>query len=389
MNRRAVLAFASLAAATLLLGAQLRRVVSDTSFWPPDDFIEYWCAGTFNLRGENPYDYEYMYAFQLEHGWKDIGYPVMMWNPPWTLTLAMPLAFLDWREAQFAWFLAKLGVLAFCADRIWRVYRGPDDQAWAALALAFTFVPSLIALKDGQISPFVLLGAVLFVALEQAGHPFWAGFACVLLATKPHLAYLFWLAVAIDAVTRRRFAIVFGGIAGGMAFSAWPLIENPAVFEQYLAAARDHPPDVWMSPTIGSLLRLAFDENAFRLQYLSMGAGLAWFAYEWARHCHNWNWTERMPWLVFVSFVTAPYGAWPYDLTLLLLPLLRLAARLADAPRSTRLWACAAFLAINLGMLAVNMSNVTSVWFIWAAPALLVAALAVERRMAVRQVATA
>jgi hypothetical protein len=389
MNRRSLLAYVLLAAAALLLGVQLRRVLSDTSFWPPDDFIEYWCAGTFNLRGENPYDYDHMYAFQRDHDWKDIGHPVMMWNPPWTLTLAMPLGLMPWRVAQFAWFLLKLGVLAFCADRIWRLYRGPEKRAWIAWAVTFTFLPTLIALRDGQVSPFLLLGAVLFVAFEKAGRPFWAGVVCVLLAIKPHLAYLFWLAVALDALSRHRFAIVLGGFAGGVACSLWPLIENPAVFDQYLAAARDHPPAQWMSPTVGSLLRLAFGEERFWLQYVSMAAGFAWFAYDWIRHRDDWDWAERIPWLLFVSFATAPYGAWPYDLTLLLLPLLGLAARLADAPRLTRFRAAAAFLAINLGMFAVNFSDVTSVWFIWAAPALLAAAVAVEKRLPSPRVAPA
>ena len=61
-------------------------------------------------------------------------------------------------------------------------------------ALAFTTMPALFALHSGQIGPQLLLGAVLFLECERRGYHFLTGAATVLLAIKPHLAYLIWLA---------------------------------------------------------------------------------------------------------------------------------------------------------------------------------------------------
>jgi hypothetical protein len=384
MSRRNYASVALLVLALVLLAGQVRRILADPSFWPPDDFVEYWCAGWLNLQGENPYNPVRMYQLEQDIGW-DIGQAVMMWNPPWTLSLAMPLGLLPWRVAQIVWLFVKLAALAYCADRLWRYYAGPPARVWIGWTITFTFFPTLVALNVGQISPFLLLGATLFLILERAGLGFWAGFACVLLSVKPHLAYLFWLAVGLDAVFNRRFAIVLGGLSGGVAASLWPLLENPVVFGQYFAALRDHPPAQWMSLTGGTLLRLAFGSEHFWLQFLPPAVGFAWFAFSWAAHRRRWDWGERLPWLLFVSFVTAPYGAWPYDLVLLLLPMLRLAARLAaEREGAGSAVALLGFVAVNAAMIGLNVAEVYSVWFAWVAPVLLVLALVVEQRLSPR-----
>ena len=84
------------------------------------------------------------------------------------------------------------------------------------------------------------------------------------------------------------------------------------------------------------------------------------------------------PLLLLVSFVTAPYGAWPFDLVLLLPAIVQVVLKPSGdpviLPRSGVL-ACLA--AINLACLAMNLAQVGSFWFLWVAPAvLLVYALA-------------
>ena len=64
----------------------------------------------------------------------------------------------------------------------------------------FAFLPTLFALQSGQIGPLLLLGAVLFLECERRGWPVLAGAATVLLAIKPHLAYLLWAGDPVDAV---------------------------------------------------------------------------------------------------------------------------------------------------------------------------------------------
>ena len=122
-----------------------------------------------------------------------------------------------------------------------------------------------------------------------------------------------------------------------------------------------------MSPTLGSLLRLAFGAEQFRLQFVSVAIGLVWFAWYWRRHGKHWNWTEQLPLLVLVSFVTAPYGAWPFDMVLLLPAAVRLLT--LTPPRRLALYG---LLAVNLGCLVLNVLKIGSFWFLWVGPAVLV-----------------
>ena len=207
---RLVLVGAGVLLAAVLLVQQVGRLFADRSIMPPDDFVEYWAAGRLNARGENPYDAAKLLPLEKEAGRTALSVDsagnetaVMMWNPPWTLTVVMPLGLLDARLGQLLWLVLHLGVIVFCADWAWRYYQGPASYRWLAWALALTFVPTLIVLRAGQIGPLILLGIVGFLHFERKGRLFLAGAACVLIAVKPHLVFLFWIALGLWALGGR------------------------------------------------------------------------------------------------------------------------------------------------------------------------------------------
>ena len=399
-----------LAAVGALLAGQVRQLLADPTVWPPDDFVEYWAAAKLTLNGQNPFDEALLLPLQ-RHAGRDTDDAIMMWNPPWALPAVLPLGFLPAREAQLLWLLVHLAVAGFCADRLWLLLGGNPARRWVGWAVAFAFMPTIFALSSGQISLFLLLGAVLFLECERRGWQYFAGAATVLVAIKPHLAYLLWAAIAADALARGRWRVIAGGAAAGFACVLLPLAFNPHVWHQYADAMANRPPAQWLSPTLGTVLRLAFGAGFFRLQFVSVALGLAWFAWHRRRHSDSWNWTEQLPLLLVVSFATAPYGAWPFDMVLLLPavfavvvknlsppppplrregepePLARArghggasegaapAAPLTPPPflgegaggRGSSL----ALLLINLGCLGMNLLRVGSFWFIWVAPAVL------------------
>ena len=75
--------------------------------WPLEDFVEYWAAGRLNAAGANPYDPGLMLQEQRQVGWPDRT-PVMMYNPPWTLALAMPMGALSFGFARSLWLPLQL-----------------------------------------------------------------------------------------------------------------------------------------------------------------------------------------------------------------------------------------------------------------------------------------
>ncbi|HEY3788600.1 MAG TPA: glycosyltransferase family 87 protein [Urbifossiella sp.] len=363
MNRRLLLTLTGIALAAVILAGQVRQLLADPSIWPPDDFIEYWAAARLTLDGDNAYDGAKLLPLQIAAG-RDTDKAVMMWNPPWSLAIVMPLGLFPAREAQLLWLLVNLAAIGFCGDRLWQMLGGRRDHRWIGWAAALAFLPTLFALQSGQIGPLVLLGAVLFLECVRRGWPVAAGAATLLLAVKPHLAYLVWIAILCDALALRRRGMILGGILAGLIATAIPLAFNPHLFQQYADAMVHRTPDEWLSPTWGSVLRLIFGEDRFKLQFIPMLFGLVWFAWHWKKTGSQWNWTEQLPLLLLVSFTTAPYGAWPFDMVLLL----PAAVKLLTLRRPAIL---AALLAINLGCLAMNLCQTGSFPFLWVSPAML------------------
>ena len=48
----------------------------------------------------------------------------------------------------------------------------------------------------------------------------------------------------------------------------------------------------------------------------------------WLRQRQRWEWRTQLPMLIAASLATAAYGAWQFDMILLLLPFLHLVCRL-------------------------------------------------------------
>ncbi len=368
---------------TLVAGALVPMLQLDGSrgltALPMHDFVEYWVAGRLNVHGENPYDVDRVQELEREVGRE--AEAILMWNPPWTLPLVMPLGLLECRAAHFLWLAVLLAVVVWSADALWKLYGGASEHGPLVCILAFTFVPTLVALKVGQISPLVLLGAVLFVVLWKRNYHGLAGAALLLLAIKPHLSYLFWIALLVWCVTQRRWRVLAGGLSAGVASVGLALYFNPAVLSQYWDALAHRPPAQYRSPTLGMVLRLLLGEDQFRLQFLSLIPGLLWLPiYGW-RHRNAWDWSERMPMLLFVSLLTAPYGAWLFDLVLLLIPLIQvLAAVRASERAATRSAAACLYLLFNVAVAAQLSHSAEYFAFVWMTPALLLAYLALLPR---------
>ncbi|MBP3955693.1 DUF2029 domain-containing protein [Gemmata sp. G18] len=412
MTSRNVFSLAVLALVGVLLAGQVRQLLADPTVWPPDDFVEYWAAAKLTLNGQNPFDESLLLPLQQSAG-RDTPEAIMMWNPPWSLPAVLPLGLLPAREAQLLWLLVHLIVTGFCADRAWLLLGGARERRWIGWAVAFTFMPTVFALSIGQISMFLVLGAVLFLecerrAVKNRSWEYCAGAATVLVAIKPHLAYLLWAGIVVDAVVRGRWRVLAGGAVMGLACALLPLAFNPQVWHQYADAMGNRPPAQWISPTLGSVLRMAFGEQLFRLQFVSVGIGVIWFVwYRWAKR-NTWDWTEQLPLLLLVSFVTAPYGAWPFDMVLLLpavfamvigenLPPAPLPEGKGDRTSALKCYLpnhrgaragspftsgrgaggvgsppiLAGLLAVNLGCLVINLLQLGSFWFLWVSPAVL------------------
>jgi hypothetical protein len=372
---------AALLVALVACGWQLARTPGGLLRLPLYDYAAFWSASRLNALGEDPHDPDKLAPLQREANGHD-GDVLVMWSAPWGLTLFAPFSRLDAHPSHALWLLFLFAVLAGAVDAAWRLSGGPAEQRWVAWLVALTYLPCSCLLVTGQLGGLVLLGFVGFLCFLRRGKEGLAGAALVLAALKPQLTYLFWIALLLWAVDGRRWRLVLGGILGGLAAMALPLWENPHLLGQYWhALAHRTQTHSHVSPLAGTALRLAFGLEHFRLQFVPMVPGLLWLAWYWRRHRRGWDWGERLPALLFASLLTASYGAWPFDLVILLLPLLQVAARLPGAarPAVALFWAC--HLAINLLALALLLREVEYFWFLWITPALLAMYLLTRRAL--------
>jgi len=82
------------------------NMVTNPKWFLGDDFVEYWAAGKLNLAGGNPYDPGQLHPLEIQTGAIE-GEAVMMWNPPWLLTLIMPFGVFEYGFSRALWLIPE------------------------------------------------------------------------------------------------------------------------------------------------------------------------------------------------------------------------------------------------------------------------------------------
>ena len=79
------------------------KFLNDSDSLPGPDFVPYWSAGKLNISGGNPYEPLQLQAIQDQTGF--IQDEVMiMWNPPWIISIFMIFSLLDLGSSRLVWF---------------------------------------------------------------------------------------------------------------------------------------------------------------------------------------------------------------------------------------------------------------------------------------------
>jgi hypothetical protein len=241
--------------------------------------------------------------------------------------------------------------------------------------IGLTFAPTVFLLGAGQIGGFSLVGLALFLYAARSDRPGLAGVAAALVAVKPHLNFLFGLALLLET-TRSRFArrAVLAGLAVGLAASAVPLLFNPDVWalhvETVTAPGSDQHQGLadWTHPLVGSWLRNALPGRPVWVQAAPCLIASALFVGYWWRR-REWDWRGALPGMTLVSLLTAVYGAWSFDTVLLLVPVLAAAARL---PAAVAAVGAAWLVGVNVVMYAALVGHWPQDSYVWLTPTVLV-----------------
>jgi hypothetical protein len=304
----------------------------------------------------------------------------MMWVPPWGLAIAMPVGALPINLAQVLWVYGQAAFILLSSVVLWRLNGGRSDRWWVPVVLAAASGPVWWQTVGGQYAGVLLVGLVGYLAAHRANRPVLAGAFAALTALKPHLFALFAIGLLIDAVrTSHGRRVVLGGLAtlAGGAIAA--TLANPLVWGQYLAAVTGPGSDLapgltdWFNPTLQAWVRHAIPGRPFWVQCVPAVVGSVGFTVYWWKHGGPDRWPAALPWVVPIGLLIAPYGSWPCDLTLLLVPLIGLAERLDERNwvLSRRRLLGAIYAGANLGMVVMILGKPKLEYYVWVAPVLI------------------
>jgi hypothetical protein len=279
------------------------------------DSIAYWAAGNLLRSHQNPYSASAVLSLQRAHGY-NLEKPLVLRTPPWSLWMVLFLGLLDPFWAWIAWVAILLASLLIAMRVTWRMYSSEERPSAAFLVTGYLFAPIPACLVAGQLGIALLLGVILFLALEDR-RPFLAGMALLIPFAKPHLFSLLWFVLAVWTLSRKKWRIL-GGFATAVSLAIMiALLFDPAIFAQYREMVRTAAIQYEFIPALSGVVRLIFFRRFFCVQFLPMAAAVGWSLHFYRRNRFTWNWRYHGPALLVISVLTAPY-AWITDEAILL-----------------------------------------------------------------------
>lgn len=293
------------------------------------DFLAFYTAGEFALRGEAAAAYDFASfddALKARAPLEAIG---MMWQyPPAMFFIAAPFALLPYKLAFIAWTLAGWSVLGWALRRIG--FRGETFRILLFSSLTVSI------LGHGQISA-ITAGLLFLAAYDPKKRWLVAGIAAGLLTIKPQLGLLLpfaflavgaWRTIAVACVTA---ILLHAGSFLAVGTDGWSAFLDAVLrFKDEFAGAAAMTPPRGMTTVFGQVKLMGFSgAAAMQAQLLAFALLAAITVVIWRKSI------DPLAKAAFVgagAIVAAPY-AYGYEMTALLLAGVFLAKR-ARTPRS-------------------------------------------------------
>jgi glycosyl transferase family 87 len=369
--------------ASRLLMGDVVHAASDPKY--VRDFVEYWAATRLLLTGNNPYGPQELFELQRSVGWTD-SIPLLMWNPPWTLSFILPFGLASFDVAQFLWLLLNIFIVVFCAKQLWLLYGGLPTAYRRAWLVVLTFAPAYLVLILGQIGPLILLGLVSFLHCAKDKHWKWAGAFTILVSIKPHLLYLFWIALVLWIIEKRQWQLMIGAMVSGFIAATIPLLFSPSVYADYIQlnrTAKLPTPFDWQTPTMGQAARFFFAPEAVWLQFVPSLIGVFWLLFHWHKSKNQWEWSTQLPILIVASLATTSF-AWSFDYIVLLPAIIQAASWLSGHQElSCKTPVIIVYVIIMTLYMLVFFLSPNDFWRFWLGPAFAIAYLIFHRQMTI------
>jgi hypothetical protein len=265
-------------------------------------------------------------------------------------------------------------LIFFSVQQLWCIYGGAATPTPFIWLLAVTFVPTILVLISGQISPVLLAALTGFLYFQRRKNFFAAGSSAAFLSIKPHLLYLFWIVFALWLWRERHWRVIAGTLVTGVIIAMIPLLFDAQIYFQYFALYQrsDIPkPLDWFTPTLRTATKMFIGPDHIWLQFAPTLAGIVWLLFHWYRHKDHWDWLEQVPCIVLVSVVTS-FFAWTYDQVVFFPAIIEAAIWIRRQSIAWYdFWSARIYVLINVCHALFRISVADERWYFWLAPACL------------------
>jgi hypothetical protein len=349
IHQRKVLSSILLLISIITLVIQVRKLFPELSF-RSDDFATYWRVGWLNVAGLNPYSPELLYEVQKTQICSNCKMPTFFWYPPWSILIFIPFSLIPYGYSRLLWLALSYILLIISGLWFWKLYNGPKHKRWLALVLSISFAPAIFALVEGAITPILLIGIAGFLHFEDRRQWWSLGICGMIMAIKPHLFYLFWLALIIHIFFHKRWNIIWACAIAFIISNSIMLFQNPTIFSEYIDSIHLSAPHTCSSATLSSFVCLIAETRNTWLQWALPIGGIIWLIFRWNKEKYSWQWKQEISIILLVSLITVPY-AWMHDFTLLILPVLIQTIKLLNQARIRE------FIVFNVAFQLINISS--------------------------------
>jgi hypothetical protein len=271
---------------------------------PAQDLAQYWAAA--HLLHSNPYSMDLTSHFEKSAG--IFSTPLITKMPPWAIVTFLPLALFGYHLSFTLWAVASVVIVGWSTYAVSR--KLSSETSLAPAILPFIFGPTFVLLMLGQYTVFVLLGAVLFCIFIYKKQDWFAGASLLFLTGKPHIAFLFLIAIACWIVYRRRWIVLLSGSITLASASAIAVLINHQIFQQFRERSLMVVHETESYPNLGGILYSTFGLHWLAL--IPQALGVLWVIYYWTRNKAAWNWQYHGMVVLLIS-VTSSYYSYPYD----------------------------------------------------------------------------
>jgi hypothetical protein len=279
------------------------------------DFSTYWLCARYLLGGGDPFDPSQIKNFATSLGCQVTG---PSYISPWFLILLFPFASLPLDVAATLWLVLNMGMIAHIVTWTFRSHLA-QRLPRPTITLALIASPGIVAcLIFGQFGIACLWGMLMAAELYQRSGRLMP-LALIIGSLKPHIAWLYWIAVGKLLIQERKFRVISETAILAILSCIFVFLWAPGSYESWRRVYGSALS--WMGASVATPIRILFstsgDPAPLWPVVLIMSLAIIFTTYRLRKPASQIDPRVELPWLVALSICATPY-VWSFDFCVLL-----------------------------------------------------------------------